>query len=107
MITGILPDELKGSHFDTFLKSYIIYQYFNQRVIQPLILKQLSEWGIDISSGQISNIFTRDKDGFHKEKDELLSKEICKKQGLSFWEFLCDRISKRNQLPYLPDLLSC
>ncbi|HDM75828.1 MAG TPA: transposase [Deltaproteobacteria bacterium] len=75
-LTGVLPKELRGSHFGTQLKGYIIYQYYHQRVTQPLILQQLSEWGIDISSGQISNILIRDKEHFHEEKDELLSAGI-------------------------------
>jgi len=75
-VTGSLPEELKGSHFGITLKSYIIYQYYHQRVTQPLILQQLSEWGIHISSGQINNILIQDKTAFHLEKDELLSAGI-------------------------------
>lgn len=75
-MTGVLPEELQGSHFGITLKSYVIYQYYHQRVTQPLILQQLTEWGINISSGQISNILTKDKTCFHTEKDELLSAGI-------------------------------
>ena len=75
-ITAVLPDELQGSHFGITLQSYIIYQYYHQRVTQPLILQQLTEWGINISSGQISNILIQDKACFHAEKDELLTAGI-------------------------------
>jgi len=75
-VTGSLPEEQQGSHFGITLKSYIIYQYYHQRVTQPLILQQLSEWGIHISSGQISNILIQDKTAFHIEKDELLNAGI-------------------------------
>jgi len=73
---GVLPEELQGSHFGIALKGYILYQYYHQRVTQPLIGQQLSEWGIDISSGQISRILTEDKERFHAEKDELLTAGI-------------------------------
>ena len=75
-VIGVLPEEVQGSHFGVTLKSYILHQYYHQRVTQPLILQQLTEWGIDISSGQISNILIRDKEEFHAEKDELLSAGI-------------------------------
>lgn len=32
--------------------------------------------------------------------------KTCKKQGISIWEFLCDRLRDDNLIPYLPDLLS-
>jgi len=75
-LIGVLPGELRGSHFGITLKSHILYQYYHQRVTQPLILQQLTEWGIDISSGQISRILTEEKDCFHAEKDELLTAGI-------------------------------
>jgi hypothetical protein len=37
-----------------------------------LILEQLLELGIDISSGQVNRIITEGHDGFHAEKDEIL-----------------------------------
>ena len=75
-LTGVLPDALRDSHFGITLKSHILYQYYHQRVTQPLILQQLTEWGIDISSGQISRILTEENDRFHAEKDALLSAGI-------------------------------
>jgi len=75
-VIGVLPEELQGNHFGVTLKSYILHQYYHQRVTQPLILQQLTEWEIDISSGQISNILIQDKEEFHTEKDELLSAGI-------------------------------
>ena len=75
-LIGVLPEELEGGHFGITLKGYILYQYYHQRVTQPLILQQLTEWEIDISSGQISNILTENKEGFHAEKDELLTAGI-------------------------------
>lgn len=71
-IVGKLPPDVIG-HFDAELKSYILYQHFQCHVTQPLLLEQLLEWGVDISTGEINRILTEDKDIFHYEKDEILS----------------------------------
>jgi len=75
-LIGVLPRELQGGHFGVTLKQFILYQYFHQRVTQPLILQQLTELGVDISSGQISNILIEHKEDFHTEKGELLTAGI-------------------------------
>ena len=72
MLTGQLPPELKGQHFDVNLRSYILYQYHNCHVTQPLLLEQLREWGVDISSGQIDALLSGGKQAYHEEKDEIL-----------------------------------
>lgn len=71
-VEGELPPYVKG-HFDPSLISYIQYQYFQCHVTQPLLLEQLREFEIDISSGQISRILIEGHDDFHGEKDEILS----------------------------------
>jgi hypothetical protein len=71
-IVGKLPLDVIG-HFDAELKRYILYQHFQCHVTQPLLLEQLLELGVDISSGEINRILTEDKDIFHHEKDEILS----------------------------------
>ena len=76
IMIGKLPEHFQGNHFGTTLRSYILYQHNHQRVTQPLILQQLSEWGIDISSGQINRLLIDDKEFFHTEKDELLTEGI-------------------------------
>ena len=50
-ITGQLPPDLNNQHFGPHLISYILYQYHHCQITQPLLLEQLREWGIDISSG--------------------------------------------------------
>lgn len=42
-----------------------------------MLLEQLREWGVDISSGQINRILSEEHDLFHQEKDSIL------KAGLS------------------------
>lgn len=71
-LTGQLPPELQGQHFDTNLRSYILYQYHHCHVTQPLLLEQLREWGIDISSGQIDALLSSAKEAYHAEKDAIL-----------------------------------
>jgi Transposase IS66 family len=72
IISGQLPPEIDG-HFDCSLRSYILYQYHHCHVTQPLLLEQLKEWGVDISSGQLNNLLTENHESFHDEKDGILS----------------------------------
>ena len=71
-----LPEHLQSTHFGATLKSYIIHQYYECGVTQPLIFTSLKDYGVDISSGQISSILTEDKQSFHAEKESLLTKGI-------------------------------
>jgi hypothetical protein len=71
-VSGQLPDELNGCHFGNDLISFILYQYHHQHVTQPLLLKQLQDLGVDISSGRLSQFITDGLDVFHDEKDQLL-----------------------------------
>lgn len=71
-VKGKLPDEVSKSHFGTGLISFILYQYCHCHVTQPLILEELREFGVDISSGQLNRIITENKERFHKEKEEIL-----------------------------------
>jgi len=72
-IIGRLPNHVSQNHFGSSLKAFILYQYYHGHVTQPLILEQLREYGVDISSGQINGIITENKDQYHQEKDEILS----------------------------------
>jgi hypothetical protein len=68
-----LPAEvIPGDHFGPVLQSFILDQYHDQRVTQPLLLTQLRHLGIDISAGQLNNLLTQDKEAFHQEKEEVL-----------------------------------
>lgn len=66
---GVLPVE--GGHFGASLVAYILSQYHQAQVTEPLLLEQLREFGIDISAGQLHRILTENKDLFHQEKDEV------------------------------------
>jgi uncharacterized small protein (DUF1192 family) len=71
-IVGQLPDEVSGSHYGASLTAFILYQYYGCHVTQPLIVEQLNELGVQISSGQVNNIIIKNKERFHKEKDQIL-----------------------------------
>jgi hypothetical protein len=68
---GVLP--VAGGHFGANLLAYILDQYHQAQVTEPLLLEQLWEYGIDISTGQLHRILTEDKEAFHQEKGALLA----------------------------------
>jgi transposase IS66 family protein len=68
---GILPVE--GGHFGANLIAYILDQYHQAQVTEPLLLEQLWEYGVDISAGQLHRILTENKERFHQEKGEVLA----------------------------------
>jgi len=72
LIKGELPDSVTG-HFDATLRSFILQQYNHGHVTQPLIWEELVDFGVDISSGQVSRILTEQKEDFHLEKEGVLS----------------------------------
>ena len=71
-VLGKLPDEVVGKHYGAGLRSYVLYQYYQGHVTQPLILEQLLELGVEISAGQVNRIITEGKERFHEEKEEIL-----------------------------------
>ncbi|OQK17467.1 hypothetical protein AU255_06195 [Methyloprofundus sedimenti] len=81
-ILGQLPEDIQGGSFGKSLIAFILYQYHHQHVTQPLLLEQIRDLGVDISSGKLSYILTEDLDDFHAEKDELL------KTGLSVSKYI-------------------
>ncbi len=72
IITAKLPTNLKNGTFGPELRTFILQEYHIKHVTQPLLLEQLQSLGIEISSGQLSNIITEKLDDFHEEKDEIL-----------------------------------
>jgi Transposase IS66 family len=68
---GVLPVE--GGHFGANLIAYILDQYHQAQATEPLLLEQLWEYGIDMSTGQLHRILTENKEHFHQEKAEVLA----------------------------------
>ncbi len=72
-LKGKLPEQVRClGHFGSLLRSYILYQYHHCHVTQPLLLEQLREWRIDISSGQLNRLLVENKDSYHVEKQDIL-----------------------------------
>ena len=69
--TAPLPAHVQG-HFGAALRSYLLYQYHQNGVTQPLLHEELLDLGIDISTGQIDRLLTDGHEQFHQEKDALL-----------------------------------
>lgn len=72
IVVGELPEDLQGKHFGPKLRAFVVSQYYFQHVTQRELLKLVRSFGVDISSGQLSEILTKDKDAFHQEKNEIL-----------------------------------
>lgn len=71
-VVGTLPASVADNHYGPTLRSYVLHQYHNQGVTQPLLLDQLREWHVDISSGQLNNLLIEKKEAFHQEKAQIL-----------------------------------
>ena len=72
-VVAQLPFDIQKGHFGPTLQAYVLHQHHHQGVTQPLLLSQLREWGIKISSGQLNHLLIDGKENFHAEKDGLLS----------------------------------
>lgn len=71
LIVGQRPEDV-DSHFGPALIEFILLQTHQNHVTQGRLLEQLTELGVDISAGQLSNILLNGHEKFHAEKDELL-----------------------------------
>ena len=72
-VSGKIPGYLNGGHYGPTLIRFALYQYYHCHVTQPLLLEQLHELDIDISTGQLNNILIENKERFHQEKDHILA----------------------------------
>lgn len=72
-VVAELPFDIQKGHFGPTLQAYVLHQHHHQGVTQPLLLNQLREWGVKISSGQLNHLLVDGKEKFHAEKAGLLS----------------------------------
>jgi uncharacterized small protein (DUF1192 family) len=72
-VRGELPAYLNGKHFGPTLIRFILYQYYQCHVTQPLLLEQLEEFDIDISAGKLNDFLIEEKNRFHLEKERILA----------------------------------
>ncbi len=59
-------------YFSANLKSWVLKWYFDSRMSEAKIHQLLTDIGILISRGHISNILTKGNDVFHNEKNEIV-----------------------------------
>jgi hypothetical protein len=73
-----IPNVTAFPHFGGDVVSFILYQYHHCHVTHPLLLEQLEELGVRISSGQLSRILTDETllKKFHDEKKGLFQAGI-------------------------------
>lgn len=67
VIEGKIPDEFKGSEFGPQLRSFILYQYYKNRVPQNKIVQMLEDWKIEISDGTVCNIINESREAFTED----------------------------------------
>ena len=66
-----LPDHINGG-YDASIASWILFWYFHSRMSEEKIHQMLTDIGIQISAGHISNIIIKDNDDFHREKSDII-----------------------------------
>lgn len=67
VIEGKIPDEFKGSEFGPTLRSFMLYQFYKNRVPHQKIIDMLSDWKIEISKGTVCNILNKNDDVFAED----------------------------------------
>jgi hypothetical protein len=70
-----LPDYIDGE-FGPGLKSWVLFWYFHSRMSENKIHQMLTDIGIKISAGEISNILIKDQDTFHQERADIIKAGI-------------------------------
>jgi len=65
-----LPPGYEGE-YGPGIKSLAIVMHFGMQTTEPKILEFFRQFGIQISSGQLSNMLIKDKEPFHTEKDAI------------------------------------
>jgi hypothetical protein len=63
-IEAKIPESFKGREFGPKLISFILYQYYKNRVPHKKIIAMLADWGISISSGTVCSILNDLKPDF-------------------------------------------
>lgn len=65
-----LPQGYDGQ-FGPGVKALTVALYFGMGASEPKILEFLTNVGVQISDGEVSNLLIKDQDGFHTEKDAV------------------------------------
>jgi len=90
-----LPPGYAGE-FGPSIKSLAIVMHFGMQTTEPKIREFFGHFGIQISSGQLSNLLIKDKEPFHAEKDAIYQAGV----RSSPWQHIDDtgaRVNGQNQ----------
>jgi hypothetical protein len=90
-----LPPGYEGE-FGPGIKSLAIVMHFGMQTTEPKIREFFGHFGIQISSGQLSNLLIKDKEPFHAEKDAIYEAGV----HSSPWQHIDDtsaRVNGQNQ----------
>jgi hypothetical protein len=104
-IVGKLPENLNGKYFGPTLIRFVLYQYYHCHVTQPLLLKQLHEIGINISTGHLNNLLIEGKEAFHQEKDDIISAGLQSSSYInveSWFDQSCTKIIRPPEQHWIP-----
>lgn len=122
-----LPDDSRkkalANRFDNIFKQKTRYQCLNQTLKRIYankteLLRVLERPDIPLhtngSEGDIRDYVKKKKvsggtrsDLGRQCRDTFISlKKTCRKQKVSFWQYLLDRLNKTNKIPWLPDLIA-
>lgn len=95
VLEGEVPSEFKGSEFGPQLISFVIYEYYKNRVTQKKILEMLKDWGLEMSAGTLCSILNKPSSDF---KEDLASakKAAIKKSSQIFVDDTGARIMGMN-----------
>jgi hypothetical protein len=88
---GRLPTGYQGQ-FGPGVRALVLVQYYGQGVSEPKIHEFLKQAGIEISTGQVSNILIHDQEQFHAEKAEVYEAGL----RSSPWQQIDDTLTRVN-----------
>ncbi len=84
-----------GGHFGATMRSFILYQYYHALVTEPLLLEELHEYGVAISSGQLHALIVENKERFHRETALAIAAPP-----------LLEKLPSRSRIMYLANIAS-
>jgi hypothetical protein len=90
-----MPAGYEGQ-FGPGIKALVITMYYGMNTSEPKIVEFLSNIGIRISAGEVSNLLIKEQESFHAEKDAVYEAGLCS----SPWQHVDDtktRVDGQNQ----------
>ena len=95
-----LPDGYDG-HFGPTMRAVVLMLYFLCQMTQPKIKQFLANFGLFISSGQLSNLLIKGHEDFHQENVEIFKAALSE----SPWHQIDEtsmRVNGKNHYTFVP-----